>query len=330
MGYVPVIDLAPAAQGGDARDTVARKIAEACEKVGFFAISGHNVPQAIIDGVWTATRRFFDLPDATKRSAIMPRPGYPYGWSPVAGESLAYSLGERRPPDLKETFSLGPADLIPAPAIQDAADFAWAPNIWPHEPSDFRAATLAYYRAMDELAGRLMRLFAIGLDLPEDIFEPTIDHAISALRLLNYPNQTEEPEPGQLRAGAHSDYGSLTILLQEQAPGGLEVQGVDGVWHPMPAIPGTFVVNLGDLMARWTNDRWRSTLHRVVNPPRYAQGSTRRQSIAFFHQPNWDADIVCIPTCLKPGEKPKYAPVRSGPYLASKFKSTVTLAEARG
>ncbi len=307
---------------------MARAIAEACEQVGFFAISGHGVPQPVVDGVWAATRAFFDLPDAAKRSAIMPRPGYPYGWSPVAGESLAYSLGERRPPDLKETFSLGPADLTTPPPIQDAIDFAWAPNIWPAQPPEFRSAALAYYRAMSDLAGRLMRLFAIGLDLPENIFDPTITQAISALRLLNYPNQETEPEPGQLRAGAHSDYGSLTILLQEQAPGGLEVQGVDETWHPMPAIPGTFVVNLGDLMARWTNDKWRSTLHRVVNPPRDAHGSTRRQSIAFFHQPNWDADIACIPTCLKPGEKPKYGPVQSGPYLASKFQSTVTLADA--
>ena len=330
MGYVPVIDLAPALQGGESRRTIAKAIAEACENVGFFAISGHGVPQPVVDGVWTSTRRFFDLPDTVKREAIMPRPGYPYGWSPVAGESLAYSLGEQRPPDLKETFSLGPADLIPAPAIQDAIDFAWAPNIWPRQPSEFRGAALAYYRAMSDLASRLMRLFALGLDLPEAIFEPTIDKAISALRLLNYPNQAEEPAPGQLRAGAHSDYGSLTILLQEQKPGGLEVLGVDDVWHPMPAIPGTFVVNLGDLMARWTNDRWRSTLHRVVNPPRDAQGSTRRQSIAFFHQPNWDAEITCIPTCLRAGEKPKYGPVFSGPHLASKFRSTVTLAEARG
>jgi isopenicillin N synthase-like dioxygenase len=329
MGYVPVIDLAPAREG-DGRHAVARAIAEACERVGFFAIAGHGVPQPVVDGAWTAARHFFDLPDAAKREAIMPHPGYPYGWSPVAGESLAYSLGERLPPDLKETFSFGPADITPAPANRDAIEFAWAPNMWPTRPPGFRASVLAYYRAMADLAARLMRLFALGLDLPEDFFAPTITQAISALRLLNYPDQDADPEPGQLRAGAHTDYGSLTILLQEQAPGGLEVQGVDRVWHPMPAIPGTFVVNLGDLMARWTNDRWRSTLHRVVNPPRDAQGSTRRQSIAFFHQPNWDAEIACIPTCLAPGEAPKYAPVCSGPHLAAKFRSTVTLDEARG
>jgi isopenicillin N synthase-like dioxygenase len=328
MGYVPVIDLAPAARA-PGRAAVARTIALACEHVGFFAISNHGVPEKIVDGAWTAARRFFDLPEEKKRSVIMPRPGYPYGWSPLAGESLSYSLGERRPPDLKETYSIGPADLTAPPAIQEAVDFAWAANIWPEEPPGFRDALLAYYRAVSDLAARLMELFALGLGLPEQFFAPTIDQAISALRLLNYPNQIEEPEPGQLRAGAHTDYGSLTILLQEQAPGGLEVQGTDGLWHAMPAIPGTFVVNLGDLMARWTNDRWRSTLHRVVNPPRDARGSTRRQSMAFFHQPNWDAEIACLPTCLGTGERPKYPPVHSGPHLASKFRSTVTLAETQ-
>ncbi len=328
MGYVPVIDRAPAQ--GDGRRAVARAIADACEHVGFFAISGHGVPQLVIDGVWNATRRFFDQPDALKRTAVMPYPGYPYGWSPMEGESLSQSVGDTAPPDLKETFSFGPGDVTPAPDNQDALDFAWKPNMWPTEPAEFKPAALAYYRAMADLAARLMRLFAIGLDLPETYFEHTITQPISALRLLNYPNQERDPAPGQLRAGAHSDYGSLTILLQEQAPGGLEVLGVDDVWHPMPAIPGTFVVNLGDLMALWTNDRWRSTLHRVVNPPRDAKGSTRRQSIAFFHQPNWDAEITCIPTCLRPGEKPKYAMTHSGPHLASKFRSTVTLAEAGG
>jgi len=328
MGLVPVIDLAPA---GDAagRRTVARTIAQACQRVGFFAIVGHGVSVPTIDAAWGSARRFFELPDAIKRGAIMPRPGYPYGWSPVAGESLAYSTGEHRPPDLKETFSIGPADLTPAPAgNRDAIEFAWAPNIWPIQPPGFREALLAYYGAVSGLADRLMDLFALGLDLPEDFFAPTIDQAISALRVLNYPNQPVAPLEGQLRAGAHTDYGSLTILLQEQAPGGLEVQGLDGTWHPVPATPGAFVVNLGDLMARWTNDRWRSTMHRVVNPPRDARGSTRRQSIAFFHQPNWDAEIVCLPTCLAAGERAKYPPVRSGPHLASKFRSTVTLGEA--
>ena len=136
------------------------------------------------------------------------------------------------------------------------------------------------------------------------------------------------PKPGQLRAGAHSDYGSLTILRADSAAGGLEIFNPQKQWQPVPSIPQGFIVNIGDLMARWTNDRWVSTLHRVVNPPPASTGSARRQSVAFFHQPNWDAEITCIPTCLAPGEKPKYPPVRSGEYLMQKFHSTVKLSTA--
>ena len=319
MSLVPVVDLA-----GE-KGVVAAALAEACGRVGFLVVTGHGVPAAVIDRGWAAARAFFDLPEAAKRSVAMPRPGYPYGYSPVAGESLARSLGDTRPPDLKESFSIGPADLTPPPDSADAVAFAWAANLWPADPPGFRDAMLAYYQALSDLAGRLMRLFALGLDLAEDFFDSRIDRAISALRLLNYPDQPVPPELGQLRAGAHTDYGSLTILLPQDAPGGLEVRGPDAAWHAVPTVPGGFVINLGDLMARWTNDRWRSTLHRVVNPPPDAAGSTRRQSIAFFHQPNWDAEVACQPTCLGPGETPRYPPVLSGPHMASKFRSTVTL-----
>jgi isopenicillin N synthase-like dioxygenase len=168
-----------------------------------------------------------------------------------------------------------------------------------------------------------MRVFAIALNLPEAYFEGVIDDPISAMRALNYPHQATPPKPGQLRAGAHSDYGSLTILLAERAAGGLEIFTPGGEWSAVPIIPKAFIINIGDLMARWTNDHWVSTLHRVVNPPPDPSGSTRRQSFAFFHQPNWDAEISCIPTCLAAGESAKYPPVKSGEYLMGKFHSTV-------
>ena len=155
-----------------------------------------------------------------------------------------------------------------------------------------------------------------------------IDKPISALRALNYPHPTTPPLPGQLRAGAHSDYGSLTILLPEAASGGLEIFTPEQTWRPVPPVAGAFIINLGDLMARWTNDRWVSTLHRVVNPSPDATGSTRRQSFAYFHQPNWHAAIACLPSCLVDGAQPKYEPVLSGPYLMSKFHATVKPAAA--
>jgi isopenicillin N synthase-like dioxygenase len=308
-----------------AKQALARRVDEVCRRTGFLAVTGHGVPSEIIDGAWTAARQFFDLPLAEKLEVKMPYEGYPYGYAGLQAEALAKSMGEEAPPDLKESFSIGPLDRPARLEHDPATDFSLAANQWPRRPAQFRDAWSAYYRAMDGLAQKMMRIFAVALDLPEGFFNNQIDHAISAMRALNYPHQSVVPKPGQLRAGAHTDYGSLTILLSESAPGGLEIRTPDGDWFPVPALPGAFIINLGDLMARWTNDRWVSTLHRVVNPPAEHRGSTRRQSIAFFHQPNWDAEIACIPTCLAAGEKPKYPPVRSGPYLMEKFHRTVKL-----
>ena len=130
--------------------------------------------------------------------------------------------------------------------------------------------------------------------------------------------------PGQLRAGAHSDYGSLTILKAEANPGGLQVYNKAGEWVDVPIVPDCFVVNIGDLMARWTNDRWVSTLHRVINPPREHALGSRRQSLVFFHNPNYDADISCLPTCIAAGEPPRYPATTSGEHLRSRFVATQT------
>jgi isopenicillin N synthase-like dioxygenase len=327
----PKASMAGTSGAGTARNekqALARRVGEVCRQTGFLAVMGHGVPDEIISQGWDAARGFFDLPMEKKLEVKMPYVGYPYGYSPLQAEALAKSLGEETPPDLKESFSIGPLEPVSHAGGEPGADFRFAENLWPKEPANFRAAWSAYYRAMSELAARIMRVFALALELPEGFFEGVIDDPISAMRALNYPHQAAPPKPGQLRAGAHSDYGSLTILLAESAPGGLEIFTPEGKWQAVPVVPGAFVVNIGDLMARWTNDRWVSTLHRVVNPPPDARGSTRRQSIAFFHQPNWDAEISCIPTCLGPGEKAKYPPVTSGAHLMGKFHSTVKLGTA--
>jgi isopenicillin N synthase-like dioxygenase len=324
MSIIPIIDLSDP-QGPRA---VADAIGRTCRETGFFLITGHGANPEIVQRGWQAARTYFDRPVEEKLTAVMPYPGYPYGYSPVKGETLAASLGEAKPADLKETFSFGPSAFqrLDHKPGDDAEAFVFSANPWPIGGDEFRLATQAYYREMSALSGRIMRFFALALDLDETYFDRFIDAEASALRLLNYPDLTEDPVPGQLRAGVHSDYGSITILMQEDAPGGLEVKGLDGEWHRVPAIPDSFVINIGDLMQRWTNDQWKSTLHRVTIPPRNIGRSARRQSMAFFHQPNWDAEIACIPTCVKPGETAKYPPVGSGEYLASKFRSTVVKA----
>jgi isopenicillin N synthase-like dioxygenase len=319
---IPIIDL-----GGrghvDADPLISQTIDQACRETGFLVISNHGVPDQVIHDCWQNCLDFFDLPLSERMKVALPRPGYPYGYGPMANETLSKSLGEDSPPDLKEGFAVGPLSSPDRALDPREAEFVYAPNLWPDNPVGLRAAYEVYVQEMDALAQRLMGLFALALDLPGDFFVPYINEPISACRANHYPAMDSPPAPGQLRAGAHSDYGSLTILLPHHTPGGLQVQTPSGDWIDAPVIPGTFIINIGDLMARWTNDRWVSTLHRVVTPPLDAGASARRLSIAFFHQPNWHANITCLPSCLAEGEMPLYGPVKSGPYLMEKFTSTV-------
>jgi isopenicillin N synthase-like dioxygenase len=315
-----LIDISTFSGGQSAKRTLAQQVDEICCHTGFMGIVGHGLSAKMIARTWDATRRFFDLPLEQKLEVKMPYTGYPYGYAPLQTEALAGSLGHRTPSDLKESFSIGPLDRPCIATGDPEVDYRLAPNLWPREPADFKEAWSTYYRSMGELAAMLMRIFALGLGLAESFFDDKIDQHPSAMRALNYPHQTSPPKIGQLRAGAHTDYGSLTILLSEPAAGGLEIFTPDGKWLAVPLVPGAFIVNIGDLLARWTNDRWVSTLHRVVCPPLGESHETRRQSIAFFHQPNWDAEITCLPTCLAPGAKAKYESVTSGAHLREKFR----------
>jgi isopenicillin N synthase-like dioxygenase len=146
------------------------------------------------------------------------------------------------------------------------------------------------------------------------------------LRVINYPPQLEKPLPGQLCAGEHSDYGTVTILGHEQGTefGGLQVLNRAREWVDVPVIPGSLIVNLGDMMQRWTNDRWVSTMHRVVNPPREPRLNKRRTSVVFFHEGNYDAVVECLPNCSSYENPPKYLPVTCGEYLHLKFTRQTT------
>ncbi|MEZ5811244.1 MAG: 2-oxoglutarate and iron-dependent oxygenase domain-containing protein [Rhizobiaceae bacterium] len=326
MNGFPVFDLG-AFERSDAAEKaeLGRTLDRICRETGFLAISGHAVPQEAIEAIFQVTRAFFDLPPETKDKSRAPYPGYPYGYLGPGAEALAKSKNVETPPDLKESFNGGPLGVPDGLDDEDALSFCYAATIWPEAPADFRPVWERYYRAMEQLAVRIMRAFAVALGLPETYFDSFIDQPISALRALNYPHQQGAiAEPGQQRAGAHTDYGSLTILMPETGTRGLEILAPGGEWIEVPPVANAFVINIGDLMALWTNDRWVSTLHRVVNPRDGGKDSNRRQSMAFFHQPNWFAEIACLDICLEPGEAAKYEPVLSGPYLMGKFRSTVS------
>ncbi|BCG89113.1 2OG-Fe(II) oxygenase [Mesorhizobium sp. 113-3-9] len=319
----PVFDLGRFENAGaEEKQALGAEVDRICRDTGFLAVTNHGIPQAVIDAAWSKARAFFDLAPEQKQRSKAPYKGYPYGYLGPELEALAKSRNVDTPPDLKESFNGGPLGVPQGMSDPEALAFCYAETIWPGEPEGFVDAWKAYYAALEDLALRVMRVFATALGLPENHFDSYLDAPISALRALNYPEQHVAPKPGQIRAGAHTDYGSLTILLPQAGSRGLQIITPDGEWTEVPPIPGAFVINIGDLMARWTNDRWVSTVHRVVNPPADEGGKDRRQSMAFFHQPNWDAEIKVLHACLADGEAPKYEPVRSGPYLMGKFKAT--------
>jgi isopenicillin N synthase-like dioxygenase len=327
---VPVIDVSPfRSPDASARRRVAEEVGRACRDIGFLIISGHGVPNTLINDCYRTAKAFFALPVAEKVLVNQPSPDQVRGYSAVGAEGLSYSLDEPTPPDLKESYSIGPIAVDRDDPYYTCAEAGphFAPNLWPERPADLQAVWTAYFTAMEKLAADLMRMFALALDLPETFFDPTIDRHISMFRALQYPDQPTAPEPGQMRAGAHSDYGSLTILRQEQRPGGLQVLNKSGAWVDVPAIPGTFVVNIGDLMQQWTNDLWTSTMHRVVNPPRELANASARISLVFFHQPNYDAIVSCLPGCATEDHPARHAPVSSGDHLLSKFVKQSTFGQ---
>ena len=321
---VPVIDIAPFDPSGErarpiARDAVVRAVDAACTDIGFFTIAGHGVPSALGDRMLATSRAFFDLPAGEKQRVARPRPEQSRGYLALGAENLSYSRGDASSTDLKEFFAIGPVD-VPDEAYyrRPEAYPSFAPNLWPERPAGLRAVWTEYYRAMEGLAARLMRIFALALHLPDDFFRDKTDRHISGIRANHYPEQVDPPAPGQIRAGAHTDYGAVTILLPDNVPG-LQVLSRAGTWVDVSAPPSTFVCNIGDLMQHWTNDRWISTMHRVVNPPRESAAGNRRLSIPFFHQPNYDALIECLPTCCGPDNPARYEAVTSGQHRLTKF-----------
>jgi len=322
---VPVIDVGRLFSGTvDDRMAISAQIARACEDIGFFVIVNHGISDEVIANAWRTTRDFFDLPEEEKLKLVKPQAEYPFGYSKFGGEVLSAGKAAEvkggdetkssAPPDLKELFSLGP----------DHPQSGFPGRLFPESPVDFSDAWTSYYSEMNKLASRILGCFALALNLDENFFEQFVDHHASALRALNYPHiEGYVPSPGQLRASAHTDYGTITILRSD-APGLQVSKDKDPPnWIDVPFVKDGLIVNLGDLMKRWTNDRWLSTLHRVVNPVAsdtcWAEnGSTRRQSMAFFHNPNRDALITVLNA-----ESPKYEPIFAGEFLMQKHLAAV-------
>ena len=280
-----------------------------CIETGFLIIEGHGVPKKVINEQWDIVSKFFSSPLDIKREVRVPYSGYPYGWIGPDQEALAASKGEETPPDLKESFNGGPLNIPKNIKDPAAYEFCYQPSLWP-QIDGFREIWESYYSEMESLAKRIMVAFAEALVLESSYFDSFINNPISALRALYYPETKDIIIDKQQRAGAHTDYGSLTILLPQTGTTGLQIKKKN-TWIDVPAPQDCFVINIGDLMELWTAGRWVSTLHRVVAKP----NQSSRKSLAYFHQPDWEAIIKPINASFS--EK-----VVSGPYLMEKFKST--------
>ncbi|MCK7627129.1 isopenicillin N synthase family oxygenase [Streptomyces sp. RS10V-4] len=316
---VPVIDISAWAGGTAAdRDRIAAEVDRAARTVGFMQIAGHGVPDAAVDAFAAAQDAFFGLPMAEKKALRAPSPDVNRGYTPPRTERLSLSLGvPAAAEDLFEAFNVG-AEAAAFPGL-GLPEEHYPANIWPPVPG-FRDAVEEWCRRAGGLARRLTGIFAHALGLAPDHFTPFTDHSLDVLRMNHYalPERELVIDRDQMGMGAHTDYGIVTVLWADRVPG-LQILDTEGRWHDVRPEPGCLLVNLGDLLARWTNDRWLSTLHRVL-PPADATGRVgRRRSAAFFHDGNWDAEISCLPGCAPAGAEPLYPPTTVGRHLAEKL-----------
>ncbi len=310
---VPVIDIAGLDSADPAdRQAVADRIGAACRDIGFFYITGHGVPEKLVDEARAAAEAFFGLPVEEKCAVHMRNAPNHRGYVPVNEEIIDAAAGH----EPREAIDFG-VERAPDDPVTMAEPRFHGPNQWPARPAGLRPAVEAYLDAMLVLSRRLARGFALALDMPEDFFASRMNHPHALLRLQRYPAPETERDRAAFGIGAHSDYECYTVLWQDTC-GGLELLNAAGEWVPAPPRAGTFVVNIGDLMARWSNDRFKSTQHRAKN----VDPTRSRFSIPCFLGPDYETLVECLPTCCGPDDPPRYPPVEAGAYVHSRLSDT--------
>lgn len=303
---VPIIDMSAAVEGRDL-SAIAAEVRRACQGMAFFYVKNHGIDQAVVDDVFEQMRRFFGLPLEERMKIVKDR--FHRGYLPLGTTRYPGRLA-----DLKDSFDLG-IDLPLDDEDVIAGTPLHGPNQWPDLPG-FREAVERYFEEVRALGLRVLRVLAVSLGVEEEFFVQFYTKPTILTRLIHYPAPEEGhgPEFG-IGALQHTDYGLITLLYQDPS-GGLELQKPDGEWIAAPFVPGTFVVNLGDLMARWTNDVYRSNPHRVVN-----RLGRDRFSIPTFFNPDHRAPVECIRTCITPDNPAKYEPVLAGEYVTNKIRT---------
>ncbi|MBE9178275.1 isopenicillin N synthase family oxygenase [Oculatella sp. LEGE 06141] len=308
MAAIPVVDFHAFRCGSFAeRQCVVAQMYQAFHQVGFLYLKSVGMPPGLLEQMFAQSQQFFQQPLAVKQSLAWSTAICNRGYVAIARERL----NPAQPGDLKEAFNMG------RERPREANDPTLT-NVWPSALPYFRETALAFYEACTALVAEILQAMALSLRLPSDFWVSRHCQQQHTLRLLHYPPLVNPPDPGQLRAGAHSDYGSITLLFQD-AIGGLEVQTASGEWTIAPPLADTVLINLGDLMERWTNHTFRSTQHRVVIP---ANAARSRYSIAFFCHPDDEVEVACLEPCQSSSHPPLYPPILAKDYLLSRLQAT--------
>ncbi|MFB9511144.1 isopenicillin N synthase family dioxygenase [Streptomyces aurantiacus] len=312
---IPTIDLRPWLSGDpEARTRIARTVDDALQIAGFLLVTGHGVDPALRAGVRAAARAFFLLPAEAKEPYAVKVGGR--GWLGPGAEANGYSEGTRTPPDLKESLTFATHEPFDDPTTN--AEW-YAPNVWPAQAPGLQALCEEYLARMGELENHLLALLGEALGMAPDFFTRHMDHPTYGFNINWYPGieVVGEPAEGQFRIGPHTDFGTVTILDRQAGKGGLQVYTDEGGWEDAPFDPAAFTVNIGDLMARWTGDRWRSGRHRVLPPPADAP-TEELMSLVYFGECTPGTRVESVPA---PVGRVAYEPVDSHVYLRAKLDS---------
>ncbi len=309
---IPVIDFSQLRGNTKDRQTLATEIYQACTEVGFFYIENHGVPPSAMDKLMNVSHEFFALDLDKKLSIDISQSSFSRGYIPMCGEkNNEFSKG-----DLKETFDMA------IEVGEDDADFIagnplYGPNQWPDTFPEFREVMTQHFSKMTGLCADIYTGFALALGLPDDYFQELVKKPLDILRLLRYPPQPVIEDDDQIGTGAHSDFDCFTVLFQDPV-GGLQVINSAGEWIDAPPIEGTFLINVGDMMERWSNGLFVSTIHRVIN-----LSESERFSSVFFAAPDYHAMIECLPGCCSESTPSKYDPICAGDYIVSRYEAVL-------
>ncbi|KAE8151316.1 hypothetical protein BDV25DRAFT_95660 [Aspergillus avenaceus] len=312
----PVIDFSPFYSGDIiAKQNLVNEVRGACQQFGFFQIVNHNIPESLQDALLEQSEDFFNLPVDIKEKYNKDIGGFNRGYERLRAQNFE----KRTQGDLKEGFYFGTDLPLDHPYVR-AGKINLGPNKYPEEvadPEGFKKTADEYFAAMKGLAHDILKVLAATLDLNESFFDSYIDTPIAILRLLHYPPQPPDASADERGIGAHTDFGGITILLQDMT-GGLQVwDKISSTWVDVQPRKGAFVVNLGNMMMRWTNDRYLSNLHRVIN-----KSGRERYSVPFFFSGNPDFVVKCLPSCEDPRLGAKYPAVTVEEWIRARYADT--------